>query len=167
MMGVGLRSSGDRGHCVQTPESPGTCCGRADGEAQPLKVEVQGQASEAVLPEEMQAALGEEDRKREVGLEGSWPREEGGWWSGVNPWTRKRSREPEGLRTQAEGREGFWFLPFFHFFFCGIKKNSLPHECAAPSPAPREGGKERWMIARHTHSSPPTSLSAGDFVGAS
>ena len=85
MMGVGLRSSGDRGNCVQTPESPGTCCGRADGEAQPLKVEVQGQANEAVLAEEMPAALGEEDRKREVGLEGSWPREEGGWWSGVNP----------------------------------------------------------------------------------
>lgn len=58
-------------------------------------MEVQGRASEGVLPE---------DRKQKVGLEGSVLREEGDQWlAGVNPWTWKRSSEPEGLRTQAEG----------------------------------------------------------------
>lgn len=55
------------------------------------KREVQGQASEEVLPEKVPAALGEEDRKGEVGLEGSWLREEGDWWSGVNLRMWKRS----------------------------------------------------------------------------
>lgn len=66
LKGAGLRSGGDRSNRVQTPESPGTCCERADREgAAPEGGDRRGPGQmRQPFQRKRPAASGEEDRKR-------------------------------------------------------------------------------------------------------
>lgn len=89
---------------METPKSLGSFHGRAD-----RKMEVQGQGSEEVLQRRCQQPWERRTGKWEVGLEGSWPREEGDWWPWGESRAWKRSSQAEGLRMQAGVAGAFIF----------------------------------------------------------
>lgn len=66
LMDVGLRSEGGQRSRAQTPESPGTCCGRADREGTAPEGGDRCRPGQRRQPFQRKrpAASGEEDRKR-------------------------------------------------------------------------------------------------------